>query len=108
MNQLMMGQYSVVAGEKIILVAQISGNAFVQASAPMVQTTPNTFQCTVGSSNLVINVLVTFPDSTPGSRVDLTVDGEVNGQRGNGPFTIFPILPTSTVKAPALTFFVGS
>ena len=106
MNQLMKGQYSVVQGEKVILEAQISGNAFVQASAPMVETTPNRFECTVGADNIVITVLVTFPDSTPGSRVDLTVDGEINGQRGKGPFTIFPILPTSAKKDPALQFFV--
>jgi hypothetical protein len=107
MNQLAMGQYSVTSGEKAILEAGVSGNAFVQVSEPMVETAPNHWECIVGNDNIVIRLLVTFPDSTPGSRVDLTIDGEIHGQRGNGPFSIFPILPSSAKKDPALTLFVS-
>lgn len=108
MNQLMKGQYSVKAGEKCILKAQISGNAFVQASEPMVETTPNIFEFTIGSENVVVPILVTFPDQTPESKVVLTVDGELDGKRGNGPFPLSPIQPLSAQKNPALTFFVNN
>lgn len=104
MKELTMFQYSVVPGEKAILEAKISGNAFVQAGAPMVQTGPHTWECTVGTQNIVFPVLVTFPNSTP-SRVDLTIDGEINGNRGDGPFSVFPILPTSAVKDPNFQLF---
>jgi|SRR5581483_7455751 len=105
MKELTMFQYSVVPGEKAILEAKISGNAFVQPGAPMVQTGPHTWECLVGGMNIVFPVLVTFPDNTPGSRVDLTIDGEINGKRGNGPFSVFPILPTSANKDPDFQLF---
>lgn len=106
MKELAMYQYSVVQGEKAILGAKISGNALVQAGAPMKPTGPNKWECTVAAANIVFVVLVTFPDSTPGSRVKLTIDGELNGKRGQGPFGVFPILPSSAVKDPEFTLFV--
>lgn len=102
MNQIMLGQYSVVVNEKAILKARISGNAFVQVSAPMVEVSPNRFQCIIGTENLAINILVTFPDSTPGSRVDLTIEGEIEGHSSGGPFLIASIVPTSPVKSPQI------
>lgn len=105
MKQRRLGQYSVVPGEKAILKAKISGNVFVKAE-PTVETPPNTFVCTVGNDNIVINILVTFPDSTPNSAVELTIEGEINGQPSGGPLLIDTILRTSSILDPAITLVV--
>lgn len=108
MQERAMGQYDVVSGEKAILTARIRGNALVQAGAPMKEVAPNsnTWECTVGNKNIAFKVEVNFPDTTAGSQVDISIDGEINGQRGDGPFTIFPILPSSAKKDPTLTLFI--
>jgi hypothetical protein len=106
MNQIIVGQYSVVPGEKAILKARVTGNAFVQVSAPMAEVSPNRFECIVDGANIPINILVTFPDSTPGSRVDLTIEGEINGNPSGGPFPIDSITPASPVKSPQILLVV--
>lgn len=100
MKELTMYQYSVKPGEKAILNARIVGNAIVQAGAPMVLTGQDTWECTVAAANVTFKVLVTFPDLTPGSQVDITIDGELNGKQGDGPFRVFRIYPTSSIKDP--------
>ena len=107
MKEITKFQYSVVPGEKVILQTKISGNAIVKVAAPMVQTASNTWEFTMPAQNVVVPVLVTFPDQTPTSQVDLTVDGELNGHRGEGPFAVFPILPQSALKDPEFQFFVN-
>ncbi len=102
MQQIIIGQYSAVPGEKAILKARITGNAFVQVSDPMVEVSPHRFECTVGGQNIVVDILVTFPDSTPGSKVDLTIEGEIGGNPSGGPFTIDSIDPSSPVKSPQI------
>lgn len=107
MNVIILGQYSVVSGEKAILKARITGNAFVQVSSPMVQVAPNRFECIVDGLNIVVNILVTFPDSTPSSSVDLTIEGEIGGHTSGGPFHIDTIVPTSPVKSPQILLVVN-
>lgn len=106
MEQLMLGQYSVVPGEKAILQAAIKGNAFVKVSKPMVETSTNVFECTVDQKNIAIDILVQFPDATAGSQVDLTIDGEIGGNRGNGPFDIASITPVSGIQDPTILLVV--
>jgi hypothetical protein len=106
MEQLMLGQYSVAPGEKAILQAVIKGNAFVKVSKPMAETSTNIFECTVDQKNIAIDILVQFPDTTPGSQVDLTIDGELAGKRGNGPFPIASITPISGIQDPTILLVV--
>ena len=101
MQELTMYQYSVNTGEKAILKAKIIGNAVVKPGSPMKPVGPNRWECLVGTKNIVFPVLVTFLSSAPESRVDLTIDGE----DGDGPFAVSPILPTSAIKDPEFQLF---
>lgn len=107
MIEIALGQYSVVPGETAILDVVIAGNAFVKVSAPMVEVSPNRFGCVVDGANIPIPILVVFPDTTPGSRVDITIRGEINGQPSGGPFPVDSILPTSASLNPTILLVVN-
>ena len=107
MKQISFAQFSVVPGETAILEVTIAGNAFVKVSAPMVEVATNRFQCVVANANIPVNILVVFPDSTPNSKVDITIRGEIGGQASGGPFPVDSITPTSALLSPAILLVVN-
>lgn len=107
MNQISFAQFSVVPGETAILDVTIAGNAFVQVGAPMVQASANRFECVVNGANIPVNILVVFPDSTPNSKVDITIRGEISGQGSGGPFPVDSVVPTSALLSPAILLVVN-
>lgn len=98
--------YQAEPGETITLKADITGDAFVTVGAPMQPAPEQDATWVLGipeegfSDPYIFKARVDFEDPPPGSQVDFTISGSKGGS-----FSVFPIDPSSRIKAP--TFSIG-